>query len=430
MLWATKQEVFDSSLANFDSVVYDTDKRLRDSKITFVSKKRKLPSYIFESGSIKSAVVKEVNIFKDILGISYLNLFQKKAFEKKSKNLIITGCVGSGKSLILIARLLYQFLTNSQQKLLLVVFNESKLAEYKLIFKKINLNCADISEKNFNQKMWRSRVGVVHCNTKRDYYQTQSFVDELSKNVAIYVDDAHASNIAISVSNCVCLAIDYNQSHLLHNQALRRNFHGFEIVALGQNYRSTWNIVSNLITLSRTIESKEKTQQNFMEHHPELSHHPSHGHLIHGPLTEIFIMGNDIQPLFHFFAKLIFLQVNNKLFSLQIFSINLPDNFPAPLAVLNELWGRAVHTNVTSSEQNIYSTEFGACVVLLVFSVMDTKMLRLLYNVYSRARSYCQIVVFLDEQHNPEALDEFLSIFKEAKIRNLLSEDELNFSNL
>ena len=217
VLWATKQEVFDSSLANFDSVVYDTDKRLRDSKITFVSKKRKLPSYIFESGGIESAVVKEVNVFKDILGISYLNLFQKKAFEKKSKNLIITGCVGSGKSLILIARLLYQGLNNRQLKLLLVVFNESKLVEYKQIFENANLVCSEISEKNFNQKMWQGTVGIVHCNTKRDHSQTQSFLDELSKNVAIYVDDAHASNIALSVSNCSCLTIDYNQSHLLRN---------------------------------------------------------------------------------------------------------------------------------------------------------------------------------------------------------------------
>ena len=156
-----------------------------------------------------------------------------------------------------------------------------------------------------------------------------------------------------------------------------------------------------------------------MERHPNLSHNPSHGHLIHGPLTEIFVIRSDSQQLFSFPGKFLHLALKNKAFKCQVFCVNIPSDSFALGDILNEVLGTAFVTKVDSSEQNIYSTEFGACLIVIQFANLDTRMLRLLYNVYSRARSYCEIMVIVDDQYSADDLEEFLNIFKDAKIRNI-----------
>ena len=74
---------------------------------------------------------------------------------------------------------------------------------------------------------------------------------------------------------------------------------------------------------------------------------------------------------------------------------------------------------VNSREQNFYSTEFAACFINVVFSDMDTKMLRYLYNVISRARAFCYIIVVGDEKTDKAQLNEFLGIFMEAKVNHI-----------
>ena len=43
-------------------------------------------------------------------------------------------------------------------------------------------------------------------------------------------------------------------------------------------------------------------------------------------------------------------------------------------------------------------------------------MLRSLHNVISRARAFCHLMVVADEKTDKAQLDEFLGIFKEAKV--------------
>ena len=134
--------------------------------------------------------------------------------------------------------------------------------------------------------------------------------------MVVYVDDAHACDFNLSLKQCACIAVDFNQCHLARDQIGQGSWNNstwnnFQILQLTHNYRSSWNIVANLKRLSEAIKHKDTEQQNFAMCPPELSHHPSHGHMIHGPQTIIEVIHNtvpmskteQITKVFHFSFK-------------------------------------------------------------------------------------------------------------------------------
>ena len=440
--WATNsQYTFVRSSIGLESDIVRTDKRLRESVITTESRRRKSGKVPFPSNvvDVKEKEIKASNIFQ-IMGIEFITKYQETAFEKESANLVITGCAGSGKSLMLIARFLNQALTNRELKMLLLVFNQLKLVEYRKIFERAKLNFTDIADHEFDPNLWKttsSRVAVIHCNTQASNTKILDILKELT-DVVVYVDDAHACGCDFLSLKCACVVVDFNQCHLASNQIEKPIWENplwnkFDQVALVHNYRNTWNIVTNLTELSKVIKAKDKLQKYFAEYPSELSHDPSHGHLIYGPQTDIDVIHNHSQlPMSrqkqleqvlqvyierrpHFFPM-----IESHEFTMKYFIIDPnEDSFYKQLAqrVNEELDGFCV--TVTASEQNIYSAEFAVCFVFVLFLEMDTKMLRSLYNVMSRARTYCHIMVMTDERTKHDQLDEFLSIFKQAKITHI-----------
>ena len=442
-IWATEGKRFDSSSIGLKRDLIDTDRRLRESEITMVSKnsRRNLPSNVVRTENLTSANVNGINIFHDILGISHITKNQHEAFEKKSQCLVITGCAGSGKSLILLARFLRQALTNKKPKMALLVFNQLKLVEYRNFFKKCNVSIMDVADDEFDANLWQSTVGIIHCSTQSSNRKLVSVLEELKKNdVITYLDDAHASSVDLSWAQCECVAVDFNQCHLTRDQI--RLSHSSnradslvdfdDLVSLTHNYRSTWNIVANLINLSQVIRAREVEQKNFAEYPAELSHDPSHGHLIYGPQTDIDVISHreglseskQWQEIFGAYIKRIPLFLQGGEFTKKVFIIDPKgDSFFRQLArqVNDYPRDRLLCVNVNSREQSIYSAEFAICFVFVVFSNMDTKMLRTLYNVISRARSYCHIMVITNEETSKEELKNFLDIFTEAKINHVTS---------
>ena len=442
--WATNsQRTFVRSSIGLESDIVRTDKRLRESVITTERRKsyRKNGKVPFPSNvvDVKEKEIKASNVFQ-IMGIEFITKYQEAAFEKESANLVITGCAGSGKSLMLIARFLNQALTNRELKMLLLVFNQLKLVEYRKIFERAKLNFTDIADREFDPSLWKttsSGVAVIHCNTQASNTKILDILKELT-DVVVYVDDAHACGCDFLSLKCACVVVDFNQCHLASNQIEKPIWENplwnkFDQVALVHNYRNTWNIVANLTELSKVIKAKDKLQKYFAEYPSELSHDPSHGHLIYGPQTDIDVIHNHSQlPMSrqkqleqvlqvyierrpHFFPM-----IESHEFTMKYFIMDpSEDSFYKQLAqrVNEELDGFCV--TVTASEQNIYSAEFAVCFVFVLFLEMDTKMLRSLYNVMSRARTYCHIMVMTDERTKHDQLDEFLSIFKQAKITHI-----------
>ena len=450
-IWATKYKKkkysYDGSEIGFKGDVVETDRRLRFSEITITSNKktRRSPCYNVERTEQRTedpesfASVNVAYIFSRILGIKYITENQKEAFENKSENLVITGCVGSGKSLILIARLLRQALTSSEKKMLLLVFNQMKLIEYERIFKRAQICCMEISENQFDSNMWQSRIGIVHCNTKAVNTKMASFLENIKyhDDVAIYVDDAHAYGLDLSSFSCACVTIDFNQCHITSDQSGLLDdcsqWDTFDLVALSHNYRSTWNIVENLTNLSKFLRVKDVVQKHFAKYPSYLSHEPSHGHLIYGPQTDIDVVhfkfevdrNKQLKEVLLISIQRhtrIFPKFRKQKFKTQIFIIDPSEELFDKHFVhsINSFHRRKpLLVSVNAQEQNIYSTEFAACMIFVVFLNLDTRILRSLFNAISRARAYCHIVVTSNKKTDDDELQQLLDIFKEAKINHI-----------
>ena len=445
-LWASNDQVLDASKLGLAKTIVATDKKLRESDITFIRKKEYLNNPdIKPTTGIESAKLNDQNIFSDILKINFITEEQNEVFLKKSQKLIITGCIGSGKSLMLLARMLHEKLTKLELPMILLVFNEIKLFEYQNLFKKAGIDCTDVSEADFNQYLWRNTVGVIHCSTDPDDTKLQQLLQNLDKKVHLYVDDAHASYVDFLQFSHVCITLDFNQSLLSRDQ--HNSFgplNNYDIISLTHNYRSTWNLVSNLARLSKAIEAKEKTQRHFLEFSPVisnlvLSHHPSHGHLIHGPQNVINVVHFDsfcfsestftrLLALYRQKVFQLFPLVDEKSFTGRLFLIDQSNTSERQTLFdffsksrFGQLYGVS---SVKSSSHDIFSTEFTACFILLNGCSLDTCKLRLLFIAMSRARAYCEIFLLLDENDDKHELEEFLDIFKGMKIQHVYAPEE------
>ena len=433
-LWATKHTtIIDKSEMNFSTVINAIDKNLRESCISFVRKNGALSSSnIVETATIETANINGLNIFK-ILKIEHITKEQQTLFEiSSSKQLVITGCVGSGKSLILIARFLHKKLTQVKSKMALLVFNQVKLVEYEQIFKDANItDVSDINVDHFNPEVLHNSVVIIRCSTNEKVPQISELIEKLQKNYSVYIDDAHASSACFAALDWESLSVDLNQSHLVRQKGTPIwDLSKLDVKYLNLNYRSTPEIVSYLRKLSKHIETEDETQQNLINAPLKLLHHPSSGHFIHGPPLILDIWRNHdteaTEKLIKFLIGEFYdtnSQFNEEGVKSKVFILAPSDD---PNGILKSFerdhFYRLIGVVVDPNEQNIYSTEFTACLILLQFSSLNTRNLRLLYNVFSRARVYCHIKLIVNSfegdgcQTEDPSLKSFLSLFEGAKV--------------
>ena len=425
-LWATEHTIIKKSRMQISKVIKDTDEKLREGHITFFRKNGSNPN-IDKTAGIETAEIDGINIFK-VLNIEFITKAQRGIFEKQVPKLVITGCVGSGKSLLLIARLLHRKLTQVNSKMALLVFNQLKLVEYVQIFKDAKIEVTDVSEVGFNPEKLQTSVVIIHCSTSEGVSQIPDLIKKLPEDFIVYIDDAHASSTNFSLLNWESLAVDLNQSHLTREGAPNWNFDNLEVGKLTDNYRSTHEIVSYLEELSVFINNEDETQKNLINAPPRLIHHPSVGHLIHGPLLAIDVWRiQDSREIPQLLKSLVgnFYVVTSRFgeegVTCKCIILAPPGD---PDGILKSFgrneFNRHFCVVVDPNEQNIYSTEFAACLILLQFSNLNTRTLRLLFNVLSRARVFCHIKIIVKEfEGNDIQIDELktlLSIFKGAKV--------------
>ena len=221
-------------------VIKDADKKIRECFITFVRKKGTLSSRnIVETAKIETAKIDGLNVFK-ILKIEYITKEQQKVFENPTPRLVITGCVGSGKSLVLIARFLHKKLTQVSSKMALLVFNQEKLVEYAKIFKDAYIEVTEVNEDKFDPETLKNGVVIIHCNTNKELSQIPDVFKKLPSDTTVYIDDAHASSTCFADLNWESLSVDLSQSHLARHQgAPNWDLSKLDVNYLNRNYRST-----------------------------------------------------------------------------------------------------------------------------------------------------------------------------------------------
>ena len=154
---------------------------------------------------------------------------------------------------------------------------------------------------------------------------------------------------------------------------------------------------------------------------------PRNGHLIHGPQLAIDVWRTRDSKTILQLRKLLLGEFYRESSRLKEEGVTRKCVILAPADDRDEISGsnqfdRLFCVVVDPNEQNIYSVEFTACLILLEFSDLNTRSLRLLFNVFSRARVYCHIKIIVREFEGDavqtENLKIFLGIFKGAKVND------------
>ncbi|XP_063713652.1 uncharacterized protein LOC134841549 [Symsagittifera roscoffensis] len=435
-LWAVaNNQIIDSSKLGLYNEVFETDKKLKESEITFegkrtdstnpnVFKTSKMPLKTSEKDEIDVVAKK---IFHDVLGIRYITKEQLNAYENESEHIIITGCTGSGKSCILLARFFRHILEDLNSKFILVVFNQKRLTDYEALLKKIGIDCVNVMIELFDPRLWQGRVIVVHCSSNLNDLQSSQLVEILISGAVVYIDDAHASYIDFSLFPCACLTFDFNQSFLKRDQMQPwESLHVFHVMQLSRNLRSTSCIASTLTSLSKFMESKEATQSLQLKNEPLYStYHPIPGHLIQGPQLFIEVCHASIrEPHFRDTIESLLptIQYSTKsLFTSGFVVLDTNDSWFLK-NIRHVLRTFFVRDNIVYAEpgkQNICSLEFPVCYIFYQFVGIDDNSLRLLFNAMSRARAYCHVLIYPDEKNDRiyDELEEFLQVFKNNKVK-------------
>ena len=130
---ANTGRAIDEKKVSLAECVRDIDQKLRDGEITFRTQKRPPNPKVLRTSELP--LVEGINIFQDCLGLKYITTEQWEAYQSPSEHLIISGPCGSGKTLILLARIIRVALTKPESKIVFSVANEMKLTNYTEIFR-------------------------------------------------------------------------------------------------------------------------------------------------------------------------------------------------------------------------------------------------------------------------------------------------------
>ena len=141
-----------------------------------------------------------------------------------------------------------------------------------------------------------------------------------------------------------------------------------------------------------------------MEYQSQLSHHPSHGHLIHGPQNIINVLHFESFDVNSVFTPRFTTLISSKV--LPFVPLSDEQSFTGRIFVTDDSNDPRIHMMFNSflispffkinlinpTSHDIFSTEFTACWIVLNSFSLDTRSLRLLFNAMSRARVYCEIL--------------------------------------
>ena len=243
--------------------VKEIDRKLRDSEITFATSKRPPNPKVVSTSDIH--LVGGVNIFRDCLGLKYITKEQLQAYNHPIEHLIITGPAGSGKTLVLLARVMRLALIEPTAKIELIVMNDMKLVKYADIFRKAHLKVIEWQEDYLDSNdtddiLKNCQVLITHQKQKylrlRDQFKYR-FVDDFQ-----FVDGKEDINHLLSTLKINNMSVDFNQNYLSAEQNLLESVSSpqldnsstlvasISVIYLTGTYRNSRNIVSQLMTLS------------------------------------------------------------------------------------------------------------------------------------------------------------------------------------
>ena len=252
--------------------VKEIDRKLRDSEITFAtSKPSKRPPNPKVVSTSDIPLVAGVNIFRDCLDLKYITEEQRKAYAEDTwKCLIITGPAGSGKTLVLLARVMRLALSDPAAKIELIVMNDINLVEYANVFRKAHLKVLECTEDSNDTDDILKKFQVIITHQKKEHLKKR---DQFKYRFVDDIQFVHRKEDIIDLLPSLkinSVSMDFNQNHI-HAE---RNFvesasspqpgntstflAPVAVLYLCETYRNTRNIVSQLMTLSWFLDQKDE----------------------------------------------------------------------------------------------------------------------------------------------------------------------------
>ena len=327
-----KSHEIDEAKLSLKECVIEIDKQLRNSEITFRGKNTPSNPSVIKTSDLKEPpfVVNGVNIFKTCLEVNYITVEQKNAFEDDNYPILITGAAGSGKTMVLLAKAISLILTKrhtktelTQQHTKVFIMFSNELTSYSEIFKKAGLKLIEGSNW-FDESLYtQDDIIIRHMPGTRGV--NYKYRDPQDTELHLFVDDCQDQvhywecNYGLG-DKWSCLAVDCTQANEDNRRFYRNWLNGerqtdrnLKFHWLGKSYRSTHNIVSQLIELGKQYELKKQQTEIVDKGEQQFTHIPEHGHFIHGPQLRVKISRNEQMALKNlpcFLDKLITRELN------------------------------------------------------------------------------------------------------------------------
>ena len=193
-LWCTAGNLCDVTKCSLSKCIMDIDRELRNGRITFPSKYRVPNENVIKAGDVAIANLSDgTNIFRDVIGLEYLTVEQETAFSSKHNFLLLNGPAGSGKTVILLGKMIQLISRNQDNKVLLFVpatsENSDQVRYYQDILRmaKISNTVATVRPRNDDMIMKDFPKFYNHTSTLSrrlealDFYNEDEFVQDILK---------------------------------------------------------------------------------------------------------------------------------------------------------------------------------------------------------------------------------------------------------
>ena len=461
-IWCTDKKDCDQLKCSLGKCIEDTDEELKKGKITFSSKKRPPNSNVIKATKIEGAnMINGINIFRDIIGVENLTAEQYDAFNRDQNLFIINGPAGSGKTILLLAKIIQLIKSNEENRVVLFTFtSKESYQRCQAILQRAEISNTAIDRIQFYDKNTNSMVQSISESRRTNQVvlvnitdplselsqQTKSFGDVLVKlicsNTHVFVDDIqgqlyHFLQSAeymfkrfkeLSTTNRVWIACDLTQITVanankdpFYSQPFTLQMPPENRVTLSLNLRNTYDLAGILSKIrEQLVECIPKTEIRDIDIvFPLLKP----GHMIHGPRTTLHVIEKKVDRNDMSLIDRITTKELNKLLNTDgscSFDIGLvhqlhitnmsKETFPM-LSRRVEEQPRTTKNRIQFCEgYYCYSAEYPAVVVIKDHgpNLQDKAPLHLLM---SRARVYCSVILFTTRRETlleHELLDELL----------------------
>ena len=443
-IWCTDNKGHcDKSMCSLGWCIQDIDDKLRSGNFTF----RK------NNPNVNPAPY----VIREYLGVNNLTKKQFEAFNSEEKLVFINGPAGTGKSVILIAKAIQRAKSNANRKILFFVEDTPAEEGVKTAFEKANVRHCTLYETEemttlqiidmISDKLADNQVIIIHCpqykmhGDKMEVLSTSEINQRYSKILTshidcdVFIDDMQSiphfedTEEKNHIMTTLCSLLEGNQSNgyiwIAHDNAqdelctinppdVQQSNSPFHTITLSKNLRNTYDISNSLSVIRDQIEEEIMREGSPDSNETIVKQTP--GHYIRGPKINIYVFKRvDVDLIGTYLGKeLDKLQQGNVLTQLntaviyrltagttqktlgEMIEIQLAKYRSEPVGNIPLLY-----TNNTSSG------EWPA--VIVIFGLRDLVYLPSLYLAMSRARVYCSVLLFSNNDITLEAMEQFLS---------------------